>query len=709
VNQSPLLRRLLCGLPSASALGLWLIVAGSAPVSGQTLEQDFQWASTLEFPVNRAHLDELPGLPARARTFLTAWIFYRSGKPQQAQKTYERALKLPFGDRLETWLRHRLGIDKVEFRSTVAAQIETTLFEQADSIESWAQLSRTEMLGRFERLQRCFPKSRNTTQINETVDTLRSMIAEDQRRAPLNDEAIARLPKDRQVTEWIYNLRDEIGGRGSGGIWRVDHKPLETLGYEAVPALIAALDDSRFTRGQARIRHAAAWILRTITGEDFGGWAGRSGFPGSAKPDPAVKKAAEAWWTEFQEIGEVAQLIKGIETGDRTSSGKAHRLIRLRPELAADAIWKGMLAATNIHARPWLVEKLVSLRNPKAKAYQWQEMRKSPNLTCRELCAQSLFHQGHRKEAIAAMLGEWRNRNHWLAKDTDHNPNFPSLLEFLLTCNDPAVIREIHAEYPKLPSYLRSLILRQFAVYRDVMGAMDTPRYSAPFRAAVFDLLTTGLTDTAIRWTGHSSQSRDWVMSDTAQRALAKWRSDMFKLPTKFNTFVSREKSRQLFWILAQEEMGKPATRLGDPLSLSDVVPPAGSPVNRVVNVVGTIKGLNGTDLTAENIESIMLSFMSDKEKGGHSFGLLVIRHENAGGVTVIAESTNELDQPPHRWKTILDNLVERGPSQLLDDSSYLGEPDVWAKNFSHSRSILSDALLNPSAEECRIRRVIIR
>lgn len=702
-------------------LFLWLVLGWVCPTKAQTMEEDFRWASTLEFPAEPAHLDQLPGLPQRARIFLSAWMHHRNAQPQLARKTYERARSISFDDHRETWLRHRLGIKEARLRSTVAAQIETTLFEQANSIESWAKQSRPEMLRQFERIQRCFPESRSVKQIRETIGTLRTMIAEDKRRSPLTAAQIAQLPKERQATEWIYNLRNEVGMRGSGGIWRVNHKPLETLGHDAVPALVAALDDSRFTRGKARVRHAAAWILRNITGEDSGGWAGRPAPLAVAAPDPAVKRAAEEWWKEFQEIGEIAQLVKGVQAGDRASSEKAHRLIRLRPDLAADAIWKGM-QATNGYARTWLVEKLVGLRNPKAKAYQWREMRESPLLACRELCAQSLFYQKHRRETVAAMLGEWRNRDQWLRKDTDQNPNLPSLLEFLLTCNDPAVIREIHSEYPQLSPYLRSLILRQLAVYRDIMGAMDTPRYSSSFRTAVLDLLTTGLKDTSIRWIGHSWQSPDWMLSDIAQRALAKWSPDRFKLSTGSNTFLSREKSRQRFWKRAHEATGKPVAPLPNPLAQPETGHPISvSPANRVMNTVirlqdhasaswiGLVRNLKGTVLTAEQIESIMLSFMSDKKTVDHSLGLLVIRHESGRGTTVIAEATKQLDQPRNRGKTTLDNLVERGDSQLLDDSSYVGEPDSWAKNFAHNRNVISKALLNPSTEECRIRRLIIR
>lgn len=253
------------------------------------------------------------------------------------------------------------------------------------------------------------------------------------------------------------------------------------------------------------------------------------------------------------------------------------------------------------------------------------------------------------------------------------------------------------------------------------MGAMDTPRYSAPFRAAVFELLTTALKDTAICWTGHSFQSPDWMMSDIAIRALAKWRPDQFTLPGARDTFLDRENARQLFWKLAHQGTGSSPVALENLLArTADGKPKANAP-NRVLKVVtrapkhstaswiGLVNSLEGTELTAEKIESIMLSFMIDERTAKNSLGILVICHGNRQGVTVIAESTNDLDQPRHRWKPTLDNLIEHGRAQLLDDSTFLGEPKDWAAGFARSRKIFTAALLNHTKEECRIRRLIIR
>lgn len=655
--------------------------------------------------------------PPRTHTFICAWLLHRRGSSKLAAETYQRARRFSYDDRYETSIRRRAGLQGRNFRSTLAAQIETTLLNRANLLSDWAQLPRTELLVPFERIHRCFPDSPNAERTKEIITTLQLMIAEDQRRQPLSAEEIARLPVDQQAAEWVYQLRDAVGVRGSGGFWHLSHRPLEEIGYPAAPALIKALDDEHFTRGGARIGHAASLILRNITLEDFGGPVGRGTSSLAMLRKSSAKQLAEAWWQERQQIGEAAQLVKGVERGDQSSATKAHYLIRRYPHLAADAIRKGMQAATNIYARTGLVEKLVDLRTPKAKAYQWREMKEGPTLSSRKICAQSLFFQKHRRESVAAMLGEWRNRNRWLAE----NSNFYLLLEFLLTCDDAAVIREIHSDYTSLSPYLRSLILRQLAAYRSLMGAMDTPRYSAPTRAAVFELLTTALKDTAIRWNGHSFQSRDWMMSDIAMRALAKWRPDRFKLPSEMKTFLNREQLRQRFWQRARQEAGKPVVPLGHPLAEAGAVHSQVIPANRVVNVViraaddqsaswaGLVRNLKAADLTAEQIESILLSFMNDEKTSDHSFGLLVIRHENGQGTTVIAEAIEELDQPRHIRQTVIDNLVERGSNQLLDDSNYLGEADVWAKHLALKRNIFSDALLSSSKEECRIRRVVIR
>ena len=57
------------------------------------------------------------------------------------------------------------------------------------------------------------------------------------------------------------------------------------------------------------------------------------------------------------------------------------------------------------------------------------------------------------------------------------------------------------------------------------------PRYSAQTWREIVRLLTPALNDTAIRWNGSSFQSTDWMLSDTAMRALIRWDPERFQRP----------------------------------------------------------------------------------------------------------------------------------------------------------------------------------
>lgn len=78
---------------------------------------------------------------------------------------------------------------------------------------------------------------------------------------------------------------------------------------------------------------------------------------------------------------------------------------------------------------------------------------------------------------------------------------------------------------------------------------ISKPRYSAQTRCEIVRLLTPALNDTAIRWNGYSFQSTDWMLSDTAMRALIRWDPERFQRPAKSKKGI-RHSCEAAPWIL---------------------------------------------------------------------------------------------------------------------------------------------------------------
>lgn len=185
------------------------------------------------------------------------------------------------------------------------------------------RVSRAELLRRFEAFLEHFPTSpAHADTAEEAARVLETMVAEDDVHAtsvkPFED-----LTRREQVAELIYQLRDQNGSQrsdpGTPSIWvsadgtttedTPAHK-LKALGFDAVPQLIEALTDRRFTRTVGwwrrhtyshyvvRVGHAASEILSAIAGCRLGLGVYGAKLPHSFERAEAAQRDARAWWAE---------------------------------------------------------------------------------------------------------------------------------------------------------------------------------------------------------------------------------------------------------------------------------------------------------------------------------------------------------------------------------------------------------------------------
>ncbi len=188
------------------------------------------------------------------------------------------------------------------------------------------RVPRTELLRRFRTFLVHFPNSPSHAETaKEAVGILEEMVAEDELHAA-STKPFEDMSREEQVAELIYQLRDLNGSQrldpGYPSIWAsadgtktedtAAHK-LKAMGYDAIPQLIEALTDRRFTRTLGwwrsytyshyvvRVGHAASEILSAIAGCRFGFGVYGARHPRSSGFEAAAQKDARAWWAEQKE------------------------------------------------------------------------------------------------------------------------------------------------------------------------------------------------------------------------------------------------------------------------------------------------------------------------------------------------------------------------------------------------------------------------
>jgi len=287
----------------------------------------------------RAHFDTAhewaPYNPVHAGAFiceccLRAWACFKAGLPELASQAFACARTIHAAAEVNPPGR--------SLRQHVSDEIAHLLMWQAIQAFGDPTISRRELLGRFEHILDRFPLSaevapnqderfgwvvgRHTQQAQEAVTLLCRMIAEDDEHARQPVRPLQELPRQEQIAELIFHLRDQNGRQtcqpGSCRVFadeRGEQSPahqLVRLGFDAVPQLIDALEDERFTRSVGfyrdycfshhvlRVGDCALEILEQIAGRTF--WQGTYTNAAMVKDGQAAqtKQLVLAWWNELQ-------------------------------------------------------------------------------------------------------------------------------------------------------------------------------------------------------------------------------------------------------------------------------------------------------------------------------------------------------------------------------------------------------------------------
>ena len=427
-------------------------------------------------------------------------------------------------------------LTRAQFRDALERDIGHAKMWQAVVAFGDPKVSRSELRERFQQIAKSFPKSRYAKRAQATSKLLAKMIEEDKAHAVRRKARKGRkLSKREQNADWIHQLRDQNGHQwsqpGACDIFqdpRGDKSPasrLVRIGFDAVPQLIAIVDDKRFTRSVGyhrdfyfshhvlRVGDCAVAILQDIAARSFYTRTYTNAAMIKDGQESKTKRAIKAWWVEVQRKGIKQVLIEGTEAGNDNSPAQAQRLLKKYPNAALPAIVKGARRTQDRWTRTSFVQIAAELKGKRVVAFLKSEMAKAPARETRVVAAYAL-HKRKQTGPIPAMIQEWRAV---LAESAKPKPGDPfetdsgvsELIEFLATCGSPKAIQALEKDIHRHKADRRLDIIAAFGP-DDGFSALSigpggpspggSPKtVSKPVRDAIESLLIGALSDTDVR------------------------------------------------------------------------------------------------------------------------------------------------------------------------------------------------------------------
>jgi len=379
-------------------------------------------------------------------------------------------------------------VDPRTLRKTLQEEIGAAVLLKAEKdmcnpLSSWADLLKV-----FENFPKRFPASPKVAYARESADLLKKMIAEEAAHHP---KPLEEMSPEEQIEEHIYQLRylaasdwtidsaHRIMVYASYGMeGRARAHPVHRLaefGYEAVPQLIEALDDRRFTRsmennrrldtgretpppGVMRVGDFVKSILEHITGRNFA----VTRAPDGKLVGGTRRQQAEAWWAEAQSDDEKKALIEAAASGGEDGSKAARKLVEEYPHAALAAIEEGFRATTEPDVLSEYVEAAGSIPGNAPVDFLKSKLGPANGLYAQTRAAEALFARG-KPEALPAIIEAWQNAQPRLpTNEADAFSEIGGLIEFLAKSGDAAAIEALGRDIRKAPVEVRLAVVDVF-------------------------------------------------------------------------------------------------------------------------------------------------------------------------------------------------------------------------------------------------------
>jgi hypothetical protein len=256
-------------------------------------------------------------------------------------------------------------------------------------------------LARCTRYEKALPEHASTPVVAALARGLRSAIAR------VAGSATASRPTEALLDRLVEQPDDLASPAGPA-------PAIERLGFDAVPGLLARLDDKLPTRAidldgaaeprQLRVttvgHHAFALLVR-IAGGSLALRPGREPDRAAAAVDPA--SAARAWWAHAQPLGQLRYRVTATRDGDLRN---ARLLVGENPEAALEPLLDCLARDEKHPDRAELVLLLGRIRG--ARDWLALALAREGTALCRAAAAAALLELGD-ADADRALLDQWRD------------------------------------------------------------------------------------------------------------------------------------------------------------------------------------------------------------------------------------------------------------------------------------------------------------
>ncbi len=530
---------------------------------------------------------------------------------------------------------------------------------------------RTALLEAFRRVVRLYPHCEHIERASQSVAMLERMVKEDQNHPALTQKQIDQLPQDKRIAELVWMLRDQNGyqmsqpGRCDVFETMTEEKSpahqLQAIGYPAVPALIEALTDARFSRSVGYHRDfyfshiiltvgdCAQQILTRLTGQNFYSPASTSVNMSHEDKMLAVQKEARKWCKEYQQKGKKQMLVDSIAAGQTRLEPLVEQLQAEAPDAVMDALLRGSEKAQS----PWMMRQFVHQlglqKSPAATQRLLKIMSQNEHLEVRLDAAGYLLKQDH-TEALPALLHELE-----IFQPTAESyliNGYEDMLELLIASGDGRAMHKLSDHWDERPVDQRLLIVREIG---EGLGrnAMQYPYFvkARPFSPMANDeaisLLVHALEDLEACG-GMSGNIGEFIYSNPRVCDFALWAlHEIDGGQYAFSTQADR-RQRDRERITAAN-----AWRTKQQQPLLPTLPPPGPPLLekealKIVAVqIGPAKGFQDTSLArqalklrgsffgSKTISDLMISFAKEPPPGVCGLSIEALRESDLTGVTL--------------------------------------------------------------------------
>jgi len=417
-----------------------------------------------------------------SRLFFLGWACSRQGLDEPAAKLFEivtnlrdRELGLPSGS---ATLQRRIAAD-LAHEEFIAAQFGLSRDEPREQI-----------LTRLELIPKRFPGIETVDWAREMARILRPMVREDGEHAKQEqrNKPFAERSRKEQIAELIFELRDQHGESFSPkdreDIFADVHNGespahrLFKIGYEAVPQLIEALSDERFSRTvdfnrswndwRLSVRHhvltvgdCALQILERLSDREF--FQQRDSFMSeSPMLIAAVKQAALQWYKELEpelkRKGERQILIDGVQSADWASTRLAQPLLDKYPDAAIPALASAARKATDKHVMLEFVQLMDRAVGKGLIPTLLDELKNSPSLDERITVA-TLLLKYKRTDGVAPLIEEWKRS----AQQSVPSDTLVELAFYLGKCGKADAVTALALGLDQRPAKVRLAAVGSFA------------------------------------------------------------------------------------------------------------------------------------------------------------------------------------------------------------------------------------------------------